>query len=75
MPSPEAIEHGVGTVRRLECCCCGEDAGRFAQWWNRDKGYGMCRRCVDSQIARGTPADEIQDLYGVEGINYAKAKA
>ena len=55
------------TVRRMQCCCCGSDAGRWAQWWNRDTGYGICRRCIDWQRARGTddaergagPGDEV----------------
>ena len=58
-------------VRRLECCVCGDNAGRWQQWWNRDTGYGCCRKCIDYQIARGEPADEIRDLYGVEGKHYA----
>ena len=34
------------TRRRLECCCCGESAGVWAQWWNRDTGYGICASCI-----------------------------
>ena len=61
----------------LYCCVCGEQAGRFKQWWNRDTGYGVCRKCIDWMIAtRRTPADEIRQNYGVEGENYAsKAQA
>lgn len=61
------------TIRRMKCCCCGSDAGRWAQWWNRDTGYGICRRCIDWQRARGATDEEILDLYGREGINYAPA--
>lgn len=60
----------LAPVRRLECCCCGGDAGRFHQHWNRDTGYGICARCVAAARARGESADEILDLYGVEGVNF-----
>lgn len=59
--------------RNMECCCCGEPAGRWEQWWNRDTGYGICRRCVDWQAARGMSAEEIRELYGIEGRHYAPA--
>ena len=59
-------------TRRLECCCCGEDAGRWVQWHNRDTGYGMCRRCID-RFGPRMGADEIRSNYGVEGVNYAPA--
>lgn len=56
--------------RYLRCCVCGSDAGKFAQHWNRDTGYGVCRKCVDWEISRGCDADEIKSLYGVAGVNY-----
>ena len=58
-------------IRHMECCVCGDDAGRFEQHWNRDTGYGICRRCVDWVRSRGETDAEILDLYGVEGVNYA----
>lgn len=58
-------------MTHLTCCVCGDYAGRWTQHWNRDTGYGICRRCVDESPE--TP-DEIRNLYGVEGVNYA-AKA
>lgn len=61
----------MAKIRSLECCVCGESAGRFEQWWNRDTGYGVCRRCIDRMVAKGETAEEIRDLYGVEGVNYA----
>ena len=63
------VRHGV--IRRLECCVCGEYAGRFEQHWNRDTGFGICRKCVDWVKSRGETDSEILDLYGVEGVNYA----
>jgi hypothetical protein len=60
----------------LQCCVCGNAAGNFKQHWNRDKGYGICRPCVDWLRTRraATPA-EILDLYGHEGVNYAAKDA
>lgn len=57
--------------RFLECCICGEYAGQFRQHWNRDIGFGICRRCVDDEIKRGISATEMLSLYGEEGINYS----
>ena len=62
-------------IRHMECCVCGEDAGRFEQHWNRDTGYGVCRRCVDWVRSCGETDAEILDLYGVEGVNYAAPEA
>jgi hypothetical protein len=69
----------MSTPRHLECCVCGNGAGRWQQHWNRDAGYGICRSCVEWVAKpRGehqpgyTPA-EIADLYGIEGVNYAPA--
>lgn len=59
--------------RLLTCCVCSAVAGRFEQHWNRDTGWGVCRACVDWQIDRKTPAEEIADLYGKPGINYEGA--
>ena len=57
---------------RLECCVCGNDAGRFQQHWNRDTGYGICPDCVKwLREKRGTTEAEILDLYGKEGANFA----
>ncbi len=55
----------------LECCVCGNDAGNWRQHWNRDHGYGICRRCIEWLRSRRTPEDEIRDYYGVEGVNFA----
>ena len=63
----------MATTRRLECCVCGEDAGRHEQHWNRDTGFGVCARCVAWQRSLGDTEAEILDLYGVEGVNFAVA--
>lgn len=52
----------------LECCCCGQPAGKFKQHWNQDRGYGICPRCAANQTKDG---EDMLSLYGVEGINYA----
>ena len=66
--------------RRLECCCCGGDAGRWSQWHNRDTGYGVCTKCVDwiKTRQRSNEADrpddaEILRLYGQEGVNWGRS--
>lgn len=56
------------TVRRLTCCCCGNDAGRWEQWWNRDTGYGLCAPCGAWIGAKETP-EEMNRLYGLEGVH------
>ena len=59
--------------RNLSCCCCGADAGRWKQHWNRDTGYGICAACVDWLRGKGETETEISDLYGVENINWGRA--
>lgn len=60
-------------TRKLVCCCCGADAGRWRQHWNRDTGFGVCSPCVDTMRSRGTSDAEIADLYGTAGINWGPA--
>jgi hypothetical protein len=59
----------------LTCCCCGGDAGRWQQHWNRDRGYGICMACVRWLRASGVPEAEIADYYGAEGVNFGEAVA
>ena len=71
---------GALMKRRLSCCVCGDDAGRWQQHWNRDTGYGVCVKCIGwardrAKQYRGglTPENveaEIADLYGREGVNW-----
>ena len=68
--SAEAEAHGVGVIRSLSCCCCGGDAGRWAQHWNRDRGYGICRTCIEGPYSCSGPI-ELTSLFGTEGVNYA----
>lgn len=64
----------IETKRRaLTCCCCGEDAGVWQQHWNRDTGFGLCPRCVNSPRLRESwmePGD-FEDCYGLPGVNTA----
>lgn len=55
--------------RRMTCCCCGGFAGYFAQHWNRDDGYSVCKPCVTKQ-AEKDDADDIRMRYGLAGLNY-----
>jgi hypothetical protein len=67
--------------RELTCACCGGAAGRFQQWHNQDKGFGICARCIAwmRQPTSTKPVREseaaIRDYYGVEGVNYAPSEA
>lgn len=63
----------AGKVRRLTCCCCGEDAGSFEQHPNRDDGFGICASCIARFRRDGMSEAEILDLYGREGVNFASA--
>ena len=60
------------TVRRMECNCCGGDAGRWEQHPNRNTGYGMCVPCIKWVRKRGMSEAEILDLYGKEGVNWGE---
>lgn len=52
----------------LDCCCCGSGLiGR--QWFNRDKGYGLCKYCIEI-ASRGQTPEEIETNYGVRGVHY-----
>lgn len=64
-------DKGKPMGRKL-CCICGAFAGKWAQHWNRDTGFGTCRPCVDRELSR-VGAPEVAELYGKEGLNYAAA--
>lgn len=54
--------------RNMTCACCGEYAGRFEQWWNRDNGYGICPRCAKQEFERDHY--EATECYGYPVINF-----
>jgi hypothetical protein len=52
----------------LYCACCGKIT-RGRQWWNQDKGYGLCSEC--NTWIRKTETDEyVNFTYGKDGYNY-----
>jgi hypothetical protein len=53
----------------LDCCCCGLGAPAKEQWWNRDRGYGLCGRCAEELKAKMTP-EEFTSCYGHEGVHW-----
>lgn len=64
-------------VRHLTCCVCGDYAGRWQQWHNRDTGFGVCTRCIawlrSPRPSDGLPReseDEIGRLYGRQGVHW-----
>lgn len=56
-------------TRRLICCCCGQDT-RGRQWFNRDKGYGLCPKCADWLSDGRETTAEMKQNYGIEGYHY-----
>lgn len=55
-------------IRELTCCCCGQSTiGR--QWWNRDTGYGLCKKCADI-ISIKEDSETMNSCYGEKGIHY-----
>ena len=67
--------HKPGTVRRLYCSCCGSANGCFAQHWNQDTGYGICRPCVLKWYrGKGHTEADIEQMFGKEGVNWANAE-
>ena len=51
----------------LTCCCCNQ-ATKGKQWFNRDKGYGLCKKCWD-WIAETQSGEEMRSSYGIKGIH------
>lgn len=51
----------------LCCCVCGkQEQGR--QWWNRDKGYGLCRSCGIEMGKKGI--DDPSSMAGDRGYHW-----
>ena len=52
------------TKLKYLCCaeCGAETIGR--QWWNQDKGYGICDRCSENWGADS-------NIYGKKGIHHS----
>lgn len=70
-----------GPARYKQCACCAGNAGRWAQHYNRDTGYGVCTPCYDLMLS-GTWGRDLQrmslrerldylaNLYGRPGVNH-----
>lgn len=60
-------------MARLTCCVCGTTApGK--QWWNRDRGYGVCLSCGE-EVEKKEGVAVAQDYYGVKGVHWAPEKS
>lgn len=53
----------------LTCCCCGSGAPAKEQWFNRDRGFGLCGGCAAFLQPRMDPT-EFRDCYGEEGVHW-----
>lgn len=54
---------------KLKCSCCGADApGK--QWWNQDKGTGICATCFDRVKSRDGESEAVKS-YGHIGIHHS----
>lgn len=56
---------------QLTCCVCGNRAPARKQWWNRDRGFGLCGSCATHlQTRRDYNAEEFHSYYGDKGIHW-----
>jgi len=56
-------------IRTMTCACCGcRTKGR--QWFNQDKGFGLCARCARWIEGRHGLA-YVEDAYGKTGIHHS----
>lgn len=58
------------------CTCCGSYMKPpRPQWWNQDKGYGLCDSCANEIFKSGfhTP-ESFQECYGKDGVHYKLEK-
>ena len=70
-PNVEALVRAqVPKVLHLECCCCGQPAPAFKQWWNRDTGYGICATCYRRITAKEGCVEALQ-RYGHPGVHHS----
>lgn len=53
----------------LTCCCCGRYT-KGKQWWNRDKGFGLCLKCWN-WISQTNTIEYMKSTYGITGIHCA----
>ena len=58
-----------------QCSCCGREAGKWVQWFNRDTAFGICARCADEEFTRkvwGLQTDPVEFFkrYGEPGKHF-----
>lgn len=63
-----------------QCSCCGDyPSPARPQWWNQDKGFGICDPCAAALLhlpgvkplgARPMDRDEFVECYGKDGVHY-----
>ena len=56
-------------VSRKTCACCGEMT-RGRQWFNRDRGFGLCPKCADWMLEHNESLEDMESSYGVRGVHY-----
>jgi hypothetical protein len=64
------VREQLPKVITLECCCCGQPAPAFKQWWNRDTGYGICATCYRRITAKEGCVEALQ-RYGHPGVHHS----
>lgn len=62
------------TIIHLRCSCCDGDAPALEQWWNRDKGYGICAPCY-TRIRKRHGSKEAILSYGRRGVHHSLMEA
>jgi uncharacterized C2H2 Zn-finger protein len=56
---------------RLTCAVCGDLARAEKQWFNRDRGYGLCGRCAAwLKTRKDYDPEEFESNYGREGVHW-----
>ena len=56
-------------IHTMHCACCG-DITKGRQWFNQDRGYGLCARCA-KWIEGRHGRDYVEDAYGKFGIHHS----
>jgi hypothetical protein len=57
------------TIKSLYCACCDREA-RGRQFFNQDRGYGLCKRCAD-RIEKCEGLEYVESCYGKKGIHHS----
>lgn len=55
------------TLVYMICASCG-DATRGRQWWNRDKGFGLCLKCIKLNQAEAYHVEH--SAWGIRGFHF-----